>query len=102
MAAVRHSAPGMSAAPDKRQLPPRVKSRFAKNPTSQAGKQYRVAKRAQLTTSPAITEQAAIARMGGAQAPHHGSNSTRLKATRQPDGYRHCRNPNREKNRTSL
>ena len=81
MAAHISSAPGISAAPARRQLPPKLQSRFAKKPTSHAGRQYTVAKHAQLSISPTTTNPATMARIAGAQAPHHGPSSVRLNAT---------------------
>jgi hypothetical protein len=50
------------------------------NPINQTGRQYSVAKHAQITINPATTDPATIARIAGAQAPHHGQSTVRLNA----------------------
>src|SRR5450759_2206408 len=102
MAPDRTSAPGISAAPAKYQLLLKLKSRLAKNPNSHASGQYTVAKQAQITIRLATTKPAAMARMAGAQAPHHGPSSPRLKGSVQPRGYAARAYPNREKTLQSV
>src|SRR2546430_1969786 len=102
MAIVKKIAPGISAAPANNQLPRRFSSRLAKNPISQAGGEYKLARSAQLSISHKRTQPAAIARMGGPHAPHHGANSARLKAIRQPGGYLVSMEPNRDRIFTSV
>src|ERR1043166_5688719 len=90
------SAPGISETPASRPLSARLKFRFAKKPTNHAGRAYRAVKSIQVPIKQKQTAPAAIARSGGAHAPHHGVSSGRLKGILHPLGYAIRTKPKRE------
>src|SRR5262245_52560942 len=102
MARLMSRQPGNRAAPASRQAPWKVSFRSAKNANSPQIGAYTTARIAQQTNSPTVMVRAVRPRIAGAQAPHQGASTVRLKEMIQSPEYANRIYPNKEKIRTSV